>query len=466
MCLTGCKKLVDIDPPTNRISSENVYTTDATAISVMTGVYTKMSNNSFAFVTGANSVSILTALSSDELILAGGSNNSNKTFFNFFSNQVTNLESEPWQGLYACLYTVNTALEHLSNSTFLTPAIQRQLIGEAKFIRAFCYFYLINLYGDVPMVLTSDYRVNTNASRSAQSSIYQQIISDLKDAQQLLSETYLDVSLLNPSQERVRPSKWAATALLARVYLFTEDWVNAEVQASIMIDNSSIFLLSTLDESFLKASMGNKEAIWQLQPVNSGLNTEDAQLFILAGIPGNTYPIFLDTLLVKSFEAGDARRSNWVKDTIFSNSIINYSYAYKYKIPSGNFPVNEYLMVLRFAEQYLIRAEARTQQNNLLGAITDLDKIRQRASLPLLSVTNPSITKESLLNTILHERQVELFTEWGHRWLDLKRTSNVDAVMSIVTPLKGGTWNPNWALYPIPTTDLKYNPNISQNPGY
>jgi starch-binding outer membrane protein, SusD/RagB family len=71
-----------------------------------------------------------------------------------------------------------------------------------------------------------------------------------------------------------------------------------------------------------------------------------------------------------------------------------------------------------------------------------------------------------LLIAILHERQVELFTEWGHRWLDLKRTGNVNAVMSIVTPSKGGTWQATDQLFPIPQGDIDKNPNIIQNSGY
>ena len=100
------------------------------------------------------------------------------------------------------------------------------------------------------------------------------------------------------------------------------------------------------------------------------------------------------------------------------------------------------------------------------GAIDDLDKLRQRARLPLLSITNPGISQNALLAAILQERRIELFTEWGHRWLDLKRTNNVNTVMSVVTPLKGGTWSPNWTLYPIPSQDLQYNPKMTQNVGY
>jgi hypothetical protein len=71
-----------------------------------------------------------------------------------------------------------------------------------------------------------------------------------------------------------------------------------------------------------------------------------------------------------------------------------------------------------------------------------------------------------MLNAIYHERQVELFTEWGHRWFDLKRTGNLNAVMTAVAPAKGSTWSSYMQLMPIPPTDIMADPNIKQNQGY
>src|SRR5262249_35037605 len=116
-------------------------------------------------------------------------------------------------------------------------------------------------------------------------------------------------------------------------------------------------------------------------------------------------------------------------------------------------------------EQYLIRAEARVYQNNLSGAIDDLNVVRQRAGLPLLA---NSLDQHKVLSAILHERQVELFSEWGHRWFDLKRTGSIDSVMSAMTPIKskGGVWKSYQQLYPLPWNDVLGDPNLVQNPGY
>ncbi len=466
-CLTfcSCKKVVEIEAPPTFISSDNVFANDATAISVVTGLYTRISSGQLLSPGSILGISLSSGLSADELGLLGGSSNSNGRLVRFYTNRLQNLSTETfWETLYQYLQTVNLTLEGLSKTTTLTPAVKKQLEGEAKFMRAFGHFYLVNFYGDVPLVMTSDYRANAVLLRTPKANVYQQIISDLKEAQQLLSNSYLSNTLLGNSNERIRPTSWAATALLARVYLFTGDWANAEAQASLIINNSSLFALSTLNGAFLKASLGNKEAIWQLQPVNSGWNTEDAVTFVLNAAPNSSKPVFLSSHLISAFEVGDNRRSSWIRDTTFNS--VAYSYPYKYKNAVSGLAVDEYHMVFRVAEQFLIRAEARAKQNNLTGAIDDLDTIRQRANLSLISVSNPTIGQSALLDVILHERQVELFTEWGHRWLDLKRTGKVDAVMSVVTPQKGGTWNTNWQLYPIPSGDIIANPGIAQNPGY
>jgi hypothetical protein len=199
--------------------------------------------------------------------------------------------------------------------------------------------------------------------------------------------------------------------------------------------------------------------------VNIDWNTEDARFFVIptTGL-SDPYPVYLSKNLLDSFETGDLRRTDWIgkyTDPIVSPNV-DYFYAYKYKSATLNNPVTEYAVVLRLAEQYLIRAEARAQQNNVSGAEDDLNTIRTRAGLP----NTTAYDKDTLLADILHERQVELFTEWGHRWFDLKRTGKVNALMSIVTPQKGGTWNQNWQLYPVPQLELDRAPNLTQNTGY
>lgn len=460
--LLNCKQLVDIPSPVTSTSETNVYTNNQTAIAVLTGIYANMSNADIT--TGSiTSISLLSGLSADEITLYNDGNILPYTEYYRNSLNANTTGHDLWIASYQTIFVANSAIEGIENSTSLTTSIKQQLIGEAKFIRSFCYFYLLNLYGDVPLVLGTDYIINSNIPRSPTSNVYQQIVADLNDAINLLHNEYLAADLTTITTERVRPNKWAAIALLAKVHLYMGDYVNAEKMSTAIISNSTTYNLNTLEEVFLKNS---SESIWQLQPVRNDLtNTQEARLFVLPPTGPTTstyppYPFYLNNSIVNGFEPGDQRREKWIGHVTISTT--TYHFPYKYRNATPNAEVTEYSTILRLAEQYLIRAESRAQQDNLPGAQADLNTIRQRSGLKNVILTS----KSAVLTSILNERRSELFTEWGHRWLDLKRTHIIDSVMSIATPLKGGSWNTNWRLYPIPLSDLSKNPNLLQNQGY
>jgi hypothetical protein len=467
--MTGCKKLVDVKAPVTSTNAPAVYATDATAIASLTGIYATMGQNIYwGFPTGVNSISVKAGLSADEFTLYNGV--TNISLVDYYKNALTAngispQGSEYWTELYACIFYCNAAIEGLNNAQYLTPTVKKQLLGEAKFLRGFCYFYLVNFFGDVPLALTTDFKVNTALGRTHADQVYQQIVSDLLNAEGLLSDDFLDGQLqqyAGSTPERLRPTKWAATALLARVYLYQQDYVKAEAQSTQVINNAALFTLEDLNNTFLKNS---REAIWQLQPVNAGRNTEDAFAFIIPDTgPSNVIgtdgsPCYLSPQLLEAFEANDERKNIWVNHVTVGAT--TYYYPYKYKLTT-QMPVNEYLMVLRLSEQYLVRAEALAWQGKLNEAAADADVVRERAGLSAIAYTS----KEDLLSKIFHERQVELFSEWGHRWLDMKRTGTVNDIMAKVTPQKGGSWNTNWQLYPVPLDDVLKDPRLTQNPGY
>ncbi|HVI44926.1 MAG TPA: RagB/SusD family nutrient uptake outer membrane protein [Chitinophaga sp.] len=459
LLINSCKKFVQINTPNNGISNIDVYSSNATAIAVLSGIYINMSQPSIKDG-GALSVSTYCGLSADELTIYG--NGIADVRLNAYYKNALNASivgtPDLWSSYYQLIYVANAAIEGLSQSKSISIQIKQQLIGEAKFIRAFSYFYLTNLYGDVPLAINTDYKQNIILPRTPKAQIWQVIIADLKEAYLLLSDKYLDGTLVRSTSERVRPTKWAAAAMLSRSYLFTRDWVSAENIASVVINNKSLFNITSLDSTFLS---NNNEAIWQLQPVNNGWNTEDAKTFVLPSTgPSRDWPIYLNKNLMDYFEPTDQRKIKWIGSV--NKDGIDYFYPYKYKINLQYQPITEYSTILRLGEQYLIRAEARAQQGNISDAINDLNTIRVRAGLPETTAS----TTSTLLEDILHERQVELFSEWGHRWLDLKRTQNIDAIMQIVASQKGSTWSSNWQLYPITLNDILRDRNLTQNPGY
>jgi hypothetical protein len=165
------------------------------------------------------------------------------------------------------------------------------------------------------------------------------------------------------------------------------------------------------------------------------------------------YP--LTSFLIGAFETGDQRFQKWVGVSVVGSQTFYYPYKYKNKYAP---PTIEDYMVLRLGEQYLIRAEAAAQLGNTGPALADLNQVRQRAGL----TGSTAVTKDEILTAIMHERQTELFTEWGNRWLDLKRTGLASTVLGAE---KMG-WNATDTLYPVPNTQRQLNYLLTQNPGY
>ncbi|MCK9305273.1 MAG: RagB/SusD family nutrient uptake outer membrane protein [Bacteroidales bacterium] len=447
--ISSCTKFVEIDPPRTALERGTVFANQETAEAAVRGIYFTLNGGSSwsSFAGGIGSVTFLSALSADET-----ENSSGDASYVLFENNTllstTTFLSELWNQMYETIYKANAVIEGGNNSEELSSALKSKFEGEAKVIRAFCHFYLANLFGDVALILTTDYKINNVAGRTAVADIYEQVITDLKDAQTLLQPSYNTGTI-----ERVRIDWGAATALLARVYLYKGDWANAEIQATDCINAGPYSLQSNLDNVFLK---GSSEAIWQLS--NDKSNSGDAIAFIK-----NKYVVLRQDLL-NGFEAGDKRRVNWITGiTNTANYITN-----KHKAASSS-PITEYQMVFRLAEQYLIRAEARMQQSGKIAeGIVDLNILRTRARatvtaevpnpLPALSTT---MSKNDALAALEQERRIELFTEWGHRWFDLKRTGRVDAVIGALKP----SWTSTAALYPLPQNQL-LNSDWEQNPGY
>src|SRR5687767_6090915 len=252
--ISSCKKFIALDPPRTELVTTTVFENDATANAAMVDVYYGLSRA--GFLSGATvSLSLFASYSSDEQ-----ENYAQITEFQQFEeNELTadnSLILGLWNDIYKTIYKTNAIIEGGSNSTGLSAGLKAQLLGEAKCIRAFCHFYLVNLFGDIPLITKTDYQANAAQPRTPKSEVYQQIIADLKDAQNLLPADYSFAG-----NQRVRVNKWAATAMLSRAYLYIEDWVNAEIETSKIIQNTSLFsLASDLDLVFRKTS---PEAIWQ-----------------------------------------------------------------------------------------------------------------------------------------------------------------------------------------------------------
>lgn len=452
---SSCKKFVQIPPPKDELVTSTVFGDSASATAAVLGIYINMISNG-GIMDG--SLSIYTGLSSDELI-APGAGAFNPDYLQFYENALTSSngtnESSIWGITYRQMYAVNACIEGLSTSNRLGASVKNELLGEAKFVRAFMYFNLVNLFGAVPLELSTDYQVNARFARVSVDSVYIQIVKDLTDAE----------SLLNPNSNQLgdtRPDLYADLALLSRVYLYEQNWNMADSISNIVIQSGQYQLVSGLDSVFLP---GSTEAIWQLIPVLTNQETPEGVDYI----PFSSYraPQYaINSFLLNAFENGDNRRVNWLDSISINGQVYYYPYKYKLGVDFNTTPL-EHTTVLRLAEQYLIRAEA--EANGAGGgvntALADLNVIRTRAGLANYA---GATDQGSILTAIYHERQVELCIEWGHRWFDLKRTGLLNTVMGADgdCTAKGGTWSPNAALYPIPLSQFVLNPSLIQNPGY
>jgi starch-binding outer membrane protein, SusD/RagB family len=447
MLLAACQSLIEIDNPKDQFTNRTIFEDDATATSAIRGIYAEMANAKY-FSNGG--IALLSGLSSDELITF------KEEYADFYRADLKPndalLMDFLWQPAYRMIYNTNAALKGLNNSRGTTKATRRQLIGEALFIRAFHHFYLTNLFGPIPLLTEESFERNAVAARSSQGVVYDTIEADLIKARDLLSES--SFAFTKEETGRIRPSSWAASALLARTYLYRDKWVESEEEATRVIERTSLFALANIEDAFKVAS---HEAIWQLKANTPNMGSWDAMLFLPSG---GGLSVALCSEIVNTFEPGDRRQELWIGSQTIGED--TFYYPAKYKIQNNQH--EEYHMELRLAELYLVRAEARARRNDLAGALADLNVVRTRAGLHPLTAPELTFTAKQVITAILQERRTEFFAEGGHRWLDLNRLANARAILSI---LPDKTWQDTDTLYPIPQSEIEANPNLApQNDGY
>src|SRR6185312_774759 len=250
----SCKKLVETGQPKNQITAGEVFADSANANAAIAGIYIGMMNTLMGFGSGA--LTLYPALSADELYPTANSAVINQFYVNnLLSNNTTN--NGLWTQAYFYIYSANACIEGVSASPGISPAARNQMAAEARFVRAFIYFHLVNLYGAVPLVTSADYNTSRLLPRAAPVQVYAQITADLQFA-----EAGLGAALAND-----RPTASAASAMLARVYLYQgkNDLVQAE--ATKVISSGRFQLEPDPNKVFLAAS---REVIWKLDPLQGG----------------------------------------------------------------------------------------------------------------------------------------------------------------------------------------------------
>lgn len=448
VCFYSCKSFVEVDLPRHQLTKETVFQDAGTANAAVIELHAKIRGYSPNGLTTVN-ISRYSGLYADELEPYGSFlSGSSGEFFNANILANNSFLATFWLQSYETIFAANSILEGLQKSTSSSFKVEdkNKLRGETLFLRAFVNLFLVQLFGDIAEVKSTDYNINKTLGKTSKKDVMQYIVNDLKEAVTLLPENYT-------IPEKVRPNKATAIALLARAYLYNNMWAEAELSSSEIIENE-VYRLEENEDIQKVFHKNSPETIWQFSSRTPGFPTNEATSFYFTQGAG---PDGLTSYLVNSFATHDKRLSKWIIKAFDTNgNPYYYSQKYKNRTQGGN--TDELSIQFRLAEQYLIRAESRIKLGFIEKGRSDLNKIRNRAGLAALTLEQP----ELLLNEVLEERQRELFLEYGHRLFDLIRMGRTDLLKQ-----RKPNWDNHNERWPLPEKELELNPNLKpQNEGY
>jgi len=465
--LVSCEDFLDLNPE-NLISDQTFFANQNDFETALVGAY-----SSIRGMYSGSAIQYLNELSSDNAEIVWSSPSSNEMQLEQNSVTSTNgILSGAWN---TCLYTIsrcNTILNKIEGVEFDQSAKDR-IKGEAYFLRGLSYFYLVQLFGNVPVTdinFTSPAQVAaSDLSLKPASQVYIKILSDLTSAETLLA------SGLNP--DKTHASRGTVKTLLGKVYLTQKDYDKAATKLKEVIDEKQYTLAANYKDLFVEGNNNRAESIFEIQFVSGkSIGNNYSALFTpaitsMAIFPGNMQGSgrILPTLdLVNAYEPGDLRKNLSVKEGIplINGTTAPGRYGLKfidYTIVDGQ-DGNVTFTVLRYADVLLMYAEALNEIDQTPLAHDYINPIRDRANLDDLS----GLDQDDFRLSLERERRVEFVYE-GHRWFDLKRTGRLQVVLDSYYASKGlnfSVQDHEWIL-PIPQNEIDLNPEvIIQNPDY
>jgi hypothetical protein len=433
LTFSSCKKFLE-ETPNNALPSEQSITDAGTARAAIIGAYDAVQGYY------ASNYPTLGTITADNVIFNGTLSQYLQLDQNAIPpDNVTTVAA--YQGIYRAVNSANSVIAYVPSvqDPLLTQTEKNKILGEAYFIRALGYFDLGRGWGGVQLQLkpTTDLAAAKGIKRSTLQQTYDQVLADLIKAEILLPE---DASTRNRAQ------KSTARALRARLHLYRKEWADAEAYATQVISNTK-YTLVTPYKAFFTAPFGTAESILELT-----FSANDRNSFWNLWYPssaGGQFTLKPSTPFVTKITNASTggTRSTLVAGT--GNNV--YGVLYNTSATS-----TDPAYVIRIAELYLIRSEARAQQNKLTGtdgALADLNTVRARAGLTPSAAT----TQTDVLLAIENENSLEFAFE-AHRWFDLVRTGRTDDVL--------GLTDERFWLFPIPYSDVLSDPDVVQNPGY
>ncbi|MBL0008110.1 MAG: RagB/SusD family nutrient uptake outer membrane protein [Saprospiraceae bacterium] len=477
LCLTAfyaCDDFLDLEPHSQGIAIENsasdsVYFKSASELeSALAGAYGDFKNEYYQldyFVNGD-------AQSDDAY--AGGDNPDNFQIDDYQLDAVNRNVSRDWAYLYSTIGKVNNIINNAREVTDpeLTPARLEEIIGEASFIRAFMYFQLVQLWGDVPLQLEEV----TTISAEKLDEIYAQIFPARSAKEEVYAQIIADLETALPRVRTTAPHKGFATtgavnAVLAKVYAAQEphDWAKVNQYCDAVIAGGYT-LLPEFDQLWNNEMKNSAESIFEIN-YSGGPTDGNWGVNIFRGVDWKKFNLPSNDLIAAFDAENDLIRKNasiifedvsglW-SDSHYPQT--QYPFINKWRNFGGDGAQN--YIFIRLADILLLKAEALNESGDVSGAAAIVDQIRDRVNLNPTTAGNQAAMRLA----IEKERRLELAYE-GIRWFDLKRTGRAIEVMSAAKGPDGNPigymLTPERLLWPIPQAELDKNANLTQNPGY
>ena len=493
----GCTKWLekkDVDP--SNLSPETYYTIPAHAEAAIAAVYAQtrfINGGAGIFANNFSMVEMVTGTAKTET----GQNTDLNNLLGLSYNGDNVFVNNWWNGAYSVITQANLALEKVPGINPMDEAQKKRILGEAQFLRAWAYFYLVRLYGDVPLLIKPIANATDPMmypSRTSKDSVYNQIVADL---------TAAEASGLPWTDATGRASLGAVKSLLAEVYLTMAGYPLNKGQAYYklaadkayeVISSNNFSLFTNYADLHSTATENRGEFIFEIQYL-SGVADNPNQGILLPNFKnvsaygteiGSTVPT---TQFYQSYEAGDLRavdRQGFYYTHYYDGGdgpLKDLSAPYIYKhfdvIANGTFGVKGTAtsslnwMNMRYAQVLLTYAEAQNEVGGPTQAAWDaLNAIRKRAQLstPALGTFTQATFREAVWRERWHELAYEQIT-----WFDMVRlkkvyneaTNGFDDFVGHKFPENGATLQEKHLLFPLPTAEMQNNPNLRpQNPGY
>ena len=469
---SSCSDFLEQNPQTD-LSENDFYKTADDILSAVNGAYSSLQEGDiygnwyvFGEIPSDNTRNQLS-----------GSVTTQNEFDQFYIDTQNSMIANFWKAAYKVINRTNTILGRIDGIEINTELANRYKL-ECKFIRALMYFNLVRVYGDVPLVLKEiSISESYDILREPKENVYNQIIADLKEAQ--------DLPVSYSTAEDGRATQGAAKALLANVYMTLHKYAEAETILAEIINSGRYSLLENTPGSlnidgyknvFSPVNHNSKEGIFEIQflkggygegsnyannfaPENSGTN-----VVAVGGTGGNNIP---EMDIYNAYVEGDLRRdfsmSLGYYDNRKNNEWVESRYVCKFMdVPYQNNDASNNYPVIRYADVILMYAEALNQNGKTAEACKYLNMTRRRGFGYQTTETSPvdlqTTDKAQFALMVEQERRVELAFE-NHRWFDLIRTGRAVEVMRS----KGFSLNETNLICPIPQKQIDVNPKLTQN---